>query len=223
MIFVQSICIILLLRHKYSASFQHRRNRCQPALPTARCPPRANGGTPVPAPMVALPFPQVLTSVRPTPVPPTPHQVHPSHPSHLYHPAINQPVYTVRPGAGKTASCGIRRCKYFQKTNTPLPTIFRYHLNTISSKNVSSNTLTLNPMKNPGMGDPISPLAPVYLSRLPPPVIKGGVLIFNEAATLVLRKVGFSGNYPYKRRHYWTNLYLQLLPLLHGVDEYIGG
>ena len=47
--------------------------------PAHRHPSRANGGAPVPAPMVALLFRQVLTSVRPTPVPLTPHPVHPSH------------------------------------------------------------------------------------------------------------------------------------------------
>ena len=50
-------------------------------LQIACYPSRDNGGAPVPAPMVALPFRQVLTFVRPTPVPPTPHQVHPSHSS----------------------------------------------------------------------------------------------------------------------------------------------
>ena len=87
---VHSICILLLLQQKYSAFLQHRRNRCQPPLPTARCPSRANGGASVPAPMVALPFWRVLTSVSPTSVPPTPHTVHPSHPSH---PASNQPAH----------------------------------------------------------------------------------------------------------------------------------
>ena len=52
-----------------------------------------NGGAPVPAPIVELPFRWVLTSVRPTPVPPTPHQVHLSHPSH---PGSNQPMHKSR-------------------------------------------------------------------------------------------------------------------------------
>ena len=47
----------------------------------ARCPSRANGGAPVPAPMVALPLRRLLTFVRPTPVPPKPYQVHLSHSS----------------------------------------------------------------------------------------------------------------------------------------------
>ena len=76
-------CIILLLQKKYSASLQHRHNWCQISPRIARCPSRANGGAPVPAPMVALPFQQELTFVRPTSVPPTPHPVHPSHPSHV--------------------------------------------------------------------------------------------------------------------------------------------
>ena len=62
----------------------------QPPLPIARRPSRTNGDTPVPAPMVALLFQRVLTSVRPTPVPPMPHPVHPSHPSH---PASNQTAH----------------------------------------------------------------------------------------------------------------------------------
>ena len=78
---VHFICIILPLQHKYSASLQHRRNWCQTSLPIARRLSRANGGAPVPAPMVALRFRRVLTSVRPTPIPPTPHPVHPSHPA----------------------------------------------------------------------------------------------------------------------------------------------
>ena len=49
-IFAQSICIIFLLQHKYSAPLQHKRNWCQPPLPTARRPSRANGGAPVLAP-----------------------------------------------------------------------------------------------------------------------------------------------------------------------------
>ena len=51
---------------------------------------RSNGGAPVPAPIVALPFRQVLMSVCTTPVPPTPHPVHPYHPSH---PSINNPMH----------------------------------------------------------------------------------------------------------------------------------
>ena len=47
---VQYIFIILLLRHKYSATLQHRRNLCQTLLLTARRPSRSNVCTPVPAP-----------------------------------------------------------------------------------------------------------------------------------------------------------------------------
>ena len=68
-IHAHSICIILPRRHKYSASLQPQQNWCQPPLPIARRPSRANGGAPVPAPMVALPFRRVLTSVRTNPVP----------------------------------------------------------------------------------------------------------------------------------------------------------
>ena len=160
---VQSIFIIFLLRQKHSASLQHQRNWCQPPLPTARRPSISNGGAPpVPVPTVALPFWRVLTSVSPVPVPPTPHPFHPSHPS------SNHPVYPVRPGAGQTASRGLRRCKYFHKANTPLSTMFLPHLNTISAATVSSITLTFNPIKNPGMVDPTSPSAPLYLP--PPPL-----------------------------------------------------
>ena len=90
---VHSICIIFLLWHKYSASLQHLRNWYPPPLPTSHRPSRANSGAPIPAPMVALLFRRVLTSVRPTSVPPTPHTVHPSH---LSHPASNQPVHKIQ-------------------------------------------------------------------------------------------------------------------------------
>ena len=84
---VNSICIILLLRHKYSASLRYRRNWCQQPLPISLRLPRANGSAPVPVLMVALLFRRVLTLVRPTPVPPTPHPVH------LSHPGSNQPAH----------------------------------------------------------------------------------------------------------------------------------
>ena len=90
LICLHPICIILLLRHKYSAPLQHRRNWCQPPLPTACRPSRANGGDPVPAPMVDLPFQRLLTLVHPTHVPPTSHPIHPSHPSHS---SSNQPAH----------------------------------------------------------------------------------------------------------------------------------
>ena len=84
LICVHSICIILLLQQKYVAPLQHRHNWCQPPLPTARRPSRANGGARVPAPMATLLFRRLLTSVLTTPVQPTPHPVHPSHLSHIY-------------------------------------------------------------------------------------------------------------------------------------------
>ena len=87
---VQSLCIILLLRHKHSASLQNRHNWCQLRLHIAHCPSRTNGGALVLAPMVALPFWRVLTFVCPTPVPPMSHVVHPPHPSHV---VSNQPVH----------------------------------------------------------------------------------------------------------------------------------
>ena len=90
---VHSICIILLLRHKYSASLQNQHNWCHIPLRIAHRPSRANGGAPIPAPMVALPFRRLLTFVRPTPVPPAPHPVHPSHPSHPSHVGSNQPAH----------------------------------------------------------------------------------------------------------------------------------
>ena len=80
--FVQSICIILMLQHKYSAPLQHQSNWLHLPLPTSRRTSRANGGAPIPAPMVVLPFRRLLTSVHPTPVPPTHHPVHPYHLSH---------------------------------------------------------------------------------------------------------------------------------------------
>ena len=81
---MHSICIVLLPRNKYSASLQHRRNWFHLPLHIARCPSRANGGAPVPAPMAALPFRRVTTFVCPTPVPPMPHQVHLSHSCLVY-------------------------------------------------------------------------------------------------------------------------------------------
>ena len=80
----------LLLLQKYSASLQQRHNCCQLPLCIARRPLRANGGAPVPSPMVALPFWRLLMFVRPTPVPPTPHPVYSSHPSHV---GSNQPAH----------------------------------------------------------------------------------------------------------------------------------
>ena len=90
---VHSICIILLLGQKYSASLQHQHNWCQLPLCIARRSSISKGGAPVPAPMVELLFRRVLTFVRPTPVPPTPHPVHPPHPSHFgsNHPAHRDP------------------------------------------------------------------------------------------------------------------------------------
>ena len=67
----------------------HRRNWFQLPLCIARCPSRANGGAPVPAPMVALLFRSLLTFISPTPVPLTPHQVHLSHSSLV---CSNQPA-----------------------------------------------------------------------------------------------------------------------------------
>ena len=87
---VHSICIILLLQHKYSAPLQHQHNWWHLPLPTSRRPSRANYGDPVLVPMVVLMFQRLLTSVRTTSVSPTPHPVHPSHPSH---PASNQPAH----------------------------------------------------------------------------------------------------------------------------------
>ena len=73
------------------------------------------------------------------------------------------------------------------------------YLNTISSATISSTTLTFYPMKTSGMGDRTSPLASIYLSRPLPPVIKGGVMVWNDAGTLLPRKFGFSDNQLYER------------------------
>ena len=88
---VHSICIALLLRHKYSASLQHRQNWCHLLLRIVRRPSRANGGAPVTAPMVALPFRRVLTFVRPNPVPTTLHQFHPYYSFLIF---SNQPAHS---------------------------------------------------------------------------------------------------------------------------------
>ena len=61
----------LLLKHRYSAPLQNQRNWCQPPLPTARRPSRANGGAPVPAPANIGPsipppsHPRPIHSIRP--------------------------------------------------------------------------------------------------------------------------------------------------------------
>ena len=70
-----------ILRSLDSAPLQLQRNWCQPPLPTACRSSRANGGAPVPAPMVALPFRRLLSSVRRTPVLPMPHSFHLSYPA----------------------------------------------------------------------------------------------------------------------------------------------
>ena len=70
-IYVQPICIILLILHHYSAPLQRRRNWCQPPLPAARRPSGANGGAPVPkpanfSPSIPPPYhPSTIWSVRP--------------------------------------------------------------------------------------------------------------------------------------------------------------
>ena len=70
-IFVQPICIIFLLWHKYSAPLQYRCNWCQPPLPTTCRLSRANGGALVPAPANVGPYipppyhPRPFWSIRP--------------------------------------------------------------------------------------------------------------------------------------------------------------
>ena len=90
---MHSICIILLIQHKYPASLQHRHNWCQLPLRISCRPSRSKGCAPVLEPMVALPFWRLLTSIYPTSVPPTPHPVHP------YHPGSKQPVHHHPPRA----------------------------------------------------------------------------------------------------------------------------
>ena len=67
---------------KYYISLKHRRNWFQPPLTTSHRPSRANGGAPVLAKMVTLLCRRLITSVHPTPIPPTSHQFHLSNPSH---------------------------------------------------------------------------------------------------------------------------------------------
>ena len=81
---MQSICIILILQHKYSAPLQHWRNWCQPPLPTARRLSIANGDAPVPVTMVALPLRRLLTSFPPSHPCPTNVPSSPSIPSSQY-------------------------------------------------------------------------------------------------------------------------------------------
>ena len=78
---MQSICIIFLPQHKYSAPLQHRRNWCQPPLPTTRRPSRANGGATVPAPA------NVGPSI------PTPSHQRPIQSIHPIQPVANQPAH----------------------------------------------------------------------------------------------------------------------------------
>ena len=73
------MCTLYVLFYLSDTNTPHRQYWLQLPLRIARCPSRANGGAPVPAPMVALPFRRLLTFARPTPVPPSPHQVHLSH------------------------------------------------------------------------------------------------------------------------------------------------
>ena len=68
LICVQSICIILLLWHKYSAPLQHQLNWCQPPIPVACRPSRANVGAPVlaarPQLLIRLHYPVPMGSTR---------------------------------------------------------------------------------------------------------------------------------------------------------------
>ena len=73
------MCTLFVLFYFSDTNTPHRQNWCQLPLRIARCPSRANGGAPIMAPMVALPFRRLLMFARPNPVPPTPHQVHLSH------------------------------------------------------------------------------------------------------------------------------------------------
>ena len=82
------MCTLFFFFYFSDTNTPHRRNWCQLPLHIARCPSRANGSAPVPAPMVAIPFRRLLTFVRPTPVPPTLHQVHMPHLSLVF---SNQP------------------------------------------------------------------------------------------------------------------------------------
>ena len=79
--FVRYICIILLLRHKYSAPLQHQRNWCQPPLPTTCHPSRANGGTAVLVPDYVGPS-----------IPPPSHQ-RPLQSIHITQPVAHQPAH----------------------------------------------------------------------------------------------------------------------------------
>ena len=63
------MCTLYVLFYLSDTNTPHRQYWLQLPLRIARRPSRANGGAPVPAPMVALLFQWVLTSVRPTPVP----------------------------------------------------------------------------------------------------------------------------------------------------------
>ena len=75
------MCTLYALFYLSDTNTLHRRYWLQLTLCIARCPSRANGGTPVPAPMVAFTFRRLLTFARFTPVPPSPHQAHLSHSS----------------------------------------------------------------------------------------------------------------------------------------------
>ena len=83
------MCTLCVLFYLSDTNTPHRQYYLQLPLCIAPRPSRANGGAPVPAPMVALPFRRLLTFVRPTPVPPSPHQFHLSHSSLVF---SNQPA-----------------------------------------------------------------------------------------------------------------------------------
>ena len=82
------MCTLYVLIHLSGTNTPHRQYWLQLPLRIAHSPSSANGGAPVPAPMVALLFRRMLTFVRPTPVPPSPHQVHLSNSSLI---CSNQP------------------------------------------------------------------------------------------------------------------------------------
>ena len=66
------MCTLYVLFYLSDTNTPHQKYWLKLPLRIARCPSRANGGAPVPAPVVALPFWRLLTFVRPTPVPPSP-------------------------------------------------------------------------------------------------------------------------------------------------------
>ena len=91
LIFVQPICNILLIYHKYSVPLKHQRNWCQQTLPATCHPSRANYGAPVPAARTQL----LIWSHGPVPIG-SPWLIKPATPNPPIHFWTNMPCAVIR-------------------------------------------------------------------------------------------------------------------------------